>query len=201
MWGVCHPPFDSVSERGVGEDENELSPQHVPCWPRGHSCRAATAWPPRRGGPDSVPLLAADGLWDFGQDAEGGCLLEVAFFSNFPSLFSWWLLFEGSPQWFPLTHLSAFESKAFHRSGCECGSAGAAGGTEQGLGMLEGRRFGAVSLCPGKVPGELMGSTFALSFAPKSGSEPGISVPQEPALVARCPGLPALCRGSGRIPF
>lgn len=146
----------------------------------------------------SWPQMACGTL---GRTQRVAAFWKLLFFSNFPSLFSWWLLFEGSPRWFPLTHLSAFESKAFHRSGCECGSAGAAGGAEQGLGMLEGRRFGAVSLCPGKVPGELTGSAFALSFAPKSGSEPGISVPQEPALVARCPGLPALCRGSGRIPF
>lgn len=179
-----------------------------PCGGSGAGLRDARAGlslpAPRKGvGPDSVPLSAADGLWDFGQDAEGGCLLQLAFFfKNFFPPLSWWLLFEGSPRWFPLTHLSAFESRAFHRSGCECGSAGAAGGTEQGLGMLEGRRSGAASLCPGKVPGKLKGSTFALSFASKSGLEPGISVLQEPCgasaggTLPRLPGLGSRIRAN-----
>lgn len=59
--------------------------------------------------------------------------------SVFPSL-PWRLLFGGSPRWFPLTHLSASKSGAFHRPG-------AAGGTEQGLRML-----GGASLRPAKAP-------------------------------------------------
>lgn len=81
------------------------------------------------------------------------------------------------------------------QAGCERGSAG---GTGRGLGMLEGRRFQGCSLCHG----ELKGGVFALSFASKPGSEPGISVPQEPrsasahGMLPRLPGLGSRIRAN-----